>query len=170
MGSSITTLLAQASSGSIAALREIPLDERLANALTSYVAYLGKALWPARLSVYYLHPGAESLGWGAAGALVLLLGISLLAARTFRRSPYGLVGWLWYLGTLVPVIGIVQVGGQAMADRYSYMPLTGLFLAVVWSLRELTPRLRVPIGVPVSIGIAALSALAATTAVQVSHW
>jgi tetratricopeptide (TPR) repeat protein len=168
--SSVLTVLAQQSSGWIASIREIQLIERLANALLSYVAYLGKALWPAHLSVFYPHPGAEAVDWGAVGALVLLLGISLLVLRRGRRSPHVLVGWLWYVGTLIPVIGIVQVGGQAMADRYTYIPLTGLFLAVVWSLRELTTLLRLHWAVPASIGAAAMLALATTTAVQVSHW
>jgi tetratricopeptide (TPR) repeat protein len=108
---------------------------RISNAIVSYVKYLEKAIWPASLAVFYPHPGsihAEIPAWHAAAAFLLLAGISLLAVSQARRRPYLAVGWLWYLGTLVPVIGFFQVGGQALADRYTYVPLTGIFLLVAW--------------------------------------
>jgi tetratricopeptide (TPR) repeat protein len=131
-------LVAQIQGGTIQPLDRYPWSIRLGNAVVSYARYLGKAIWPVDLGVYYPHPGA-TLGWGViAGAGALLAGMTLLALLQKRRRPYVLVGWLWYLGMLIPVIGLVQVGGQAMADRYTYLPLVGPFVAVVWSLGEAT--------------------------------
>jgi tetratricopeptide (TPR) repeat protein len=119
---------------------------RAANALMSYVRYMGKMFWPSDLSVLYTHPnlpgGTPWAEWQVAGAGVLLLGISLLLVVRATRERYGIVGWLWYLGTLVPVIGLVQVGGQAMADRYTYTPLIGLFIIIAWCGADAMSRWR----------------------------
>jgi Flp pilus assembly protein TadD len=149
---------------------ELSLQVRLANALVSYVRYIGKALWPQNLAVFYPHPGDALPLWQAVGAGAVLLGISLAVVRTARRQPHFLVGWLWYLGTLVPVIGLVQVGGQAMADRYTYVPLIGLFIMVCWGIpvRLLNSRFsRVVLATAVGI---LLSFLTGSTWKQLGHW
>src|SRR5271169_4901551 len=93
-------------------------------------------LWPTHLAGFYPHPGSWPL-WQVLGSVVLLVAITVLAIGGVKKRPYAAAGWLWYVGTLVPVIGIVQVGGQAMADRYTYIPLVGLFIIVAWGVPEL---------------------------------
>jgi tetratricopeptide (TPR) repeat protein len=110
---------------------------RVANAAVACVSYLGKMLVPSELAVYYPHLRDTLPVWQVAAAVGVLLGVSALAVGLVRRAPYLLVGWLWYLGTLVPVLGIVQVGNQAMADRYTYIPLVGVFLALTWGVSDL---------------------------------
>src|SRR5206468_9233624 len=117
------------------------LSVRAINALTSYGGYLRKMVWPSDLAIFYPLSGHIPL-WRIIGSTVVLLTVSLVAWRWRRQRPYLAVGWLWYPGTLVPVIGLVQVGGQAMADRYTYVPLIGVFIMVVWGLAELTARWR----------------------------
>ncbi|HVT58796.1 MAG TPA: tetratricopeptide repeat protein [Thermoanaerobaculia bacterium] len=149
----------------LAANAATPLPLRLANALTSYVAYLGKALYPVDLAVIYpLHfgfHGALPIGRTAA-ALALLLAISLAAAWA-RRAPYLLVGWLWYLGTLVPVIGIVQAGRQAMADRYTYLPAIGIYLALAWGVADLAAHRRLSARWRAGLAAATVAVLALLT-------
>jgi tetratricopeptide (TPR) repeat protein len=125
-------------SEALARLEKLPLSSRLGNAVFSYAAYLGKSFWPADLSAFYPHPGGGLPEWKVAAALVVLMSISVAAVACRRRSPYFLVGWLWYLGMLVPVIGLVQVGAQAMADRYTYLPQIGLSIALTWTVVQLT--------------------------------
>ncbi len=136
---SAVTLLAQKEVGAIWSMDKMPFGTRVANALVSYMEYIRKTVWPVDLAVLYPHAGmppAWKLGIG-----VLLLGsISFLVIRKAKEMPFLLVGWLWYLGTLVPVIGIVQVGSQAMADRYTYIPLIGLFIAFAWCVERLIAR------------------------------
>jgi tetratricopeptide (TPR) repeat protein len=122
----------------LARLEKLPLPSRLGNAVFSYAAYLGKSFWPTDLSVFYPHPGGGLSEWKVAAALLVLTGISVAAVACRRRSPYFLVGWLWYLGMLAPVIGLVQVGAQAMADRYTYLPQIGLCIALTWTVVQLT--------------------------------
>jgi tetratricopeptide (TPR) repeat protein len=116
----------------------LPADLRISNALVSYARYLGKMVWPKNLAVFYPYPTHWPLPHVLAASL-LLLGISALAITLSARRPYLLAGWCWFLGTLVPVIGLVQVGSQSMADRYTYVPSIGLFVMVVWSLSEAVP-------------------------------
>jgi len=135
--SSVITYLAQTKGGSHLLLEHVPLGFRISNALVSYVVYLGKTVWPVSLAVFYPHPASINVNvpvWEIAGAILLLCGLSVIALREGRRRPYLAVGWLWYLGTLVPVIGLVQVGVQAYADRYTYVPLIGVFIAVAWGI------------------------------------
>ena len=167
--SSVVTVLAQHSAGAVQTLQDISAWGRLSNVLISYTRYLQKTIWPTRLAVFYPHPGNSLTGLQVAGATLLLAAISALAVATLRRRPYLLAGWLWYLGTLVPVIGIVQVGAQAMADRYSYIPLIGLFVALSWTLADLSVpgRLRWTIAL---LSVLALLALAALARIQVSTW
>jgi tetratricopeptide (TPR) repeat protein len=135
MLSSVMTLYAQSTGGAVAELDRFPLGARVANALVSYVAYLGKTMWPVDLSIRYPHLGASLPLWKSIVAGLVLLALTGAAVRWWRSRPYFAVGWFWYLGTLVPVIGLVQVGDQAMADRYTYIPLIGVFIVMAWGLR-----------------------------------
>jgi len=134
-------------------LEAMPIQSRVVNALTAYIAYIGKTFWPFNLAALYPFPRTWFY-WQLVVALGLLVSVAGLALRRARRQPYFLVGWLWYLGTLVPVIGLVQVGKQQMADRYTYIPLVGLFVLLVWGVADLlahSPRRR-----PLLIGLSAL--------------
>jgi tetratricopeptide (TPR) repeat protein len=142
-----------------------PVESRIANAVLAYALYLKKMVWPMDLAVYYPHP-RDSLSFAsvALAALPLML-ISLGVWWRGRRSRYLTVGWLWYLGTLVPVIGLIQVAGQAMADRYAYVPLLGIFIMLAWGAAEVLRR-RWFIGV----GLCLLTTLAYSTSVQLGYW
>jgi Tfp pilus assembly protein PilF len=135
-GSCVLTWLAQSRGDAVVSFDQHPLPVRCAHAVVAAVTYLGKTVWPASLAVYYPHPGAPAPAQ-VLGAAVVLAGLTAAALSQATRRPYLLVGWLWFLGTLVPVIGIVQVGAQALADRYTYVPLIGVFTAVVFLLRDL---------------------------------
>jgi tetratricopeptide (TPR) repeat protein len=164
------TYAVQADASAIAGDELLPLHVRLVNALESYVAYALRAAWPLDLAVYYPHPlVVESAARAAAAAAALALA-TYAAVRGYAARPYALVGWLWYLGTLVPVIGLVQVGQQARADRYTYVPLVGLAIAVAWGAAELArrgPRVRRAVA---SGGLISLAALAVASWHQVRHW
>ena len=153
-----------------ASLVQVPLGERLINAALSYDKYLLKMVWPVGLATPYLLDDERltaAKGLLAAAPLVVL---SVLAIALVRRIPYLFVGWFWFLGTLVPVIGLVQVGIQSMADRYTYIPLMGPFVVIAWGLAELVrvwPRLRVPAAVGVA---AALVLFAVVSFQQVGYW
>jgi tetratricopeptide (TPR) repeat protein len=145
------------------------LDVRIANALVSYVKYIEKMIWPSHLTVFYPHPNTVP-AWQALGAIVLLLSVSLLAFRVVRSRPYFAVGWLWYIGTLVPVIGVVQVGSYALADRYTYVPMIGLFVIIAWGVPELVAKWRYRTMVlAISTGVV-LSALMIRSWQQVRYW
>jgi tetratricopeptide (TPR) repeat protein len=131
--SCVITLYAQRRGGAVASLADHPLSYRFANALVAYCGYLGKTFWPHDLAVLYPLPPNVPL-WQSVGAGALLLTITVLALAVRRRQPYFIVGWLWFIGTLVPVIGLVQVGLQAMADRYTYVPIIGIFVVLVWGV------------------------------------
>jgi tetratricopeptide (TPR) repeat protein len=144
--SCVVTWYAQQKSGAVQSLDRFSLGVRAANALAAYAGYLRKTFWPTDLALFYPHPGESLPWWQAAGAALLLVTITALALWQARRRPYLIVGWLWFVGTLVPVIGLVQVGGQAMADRYTYVPHVGLFIMFAWALADLVagrPALRV---------------------------
>ena len=141
IASSIVTFIVQRQGGAVSTLDVMPISLRIGNALVSYVAYLGKMLWPANLAVFYPFPRGIPPA-AIAGAVLLLAAISVLAVRVARTRPYVLVGWLWYVGTLVPVIGLIQVGTQGMADRYTYVPLIGIAIAVAWTAADLPARFR----------------------------
>lgn len=136
VASAIVTVYAQKSGEALASTEVVPLGLRISNALVAYAAYIGKMVWPGNLAIIYPLP-AQVPSWEAAGAVLLLGGVSVIVFRRMRRSPFLLVGWLWFLGTLVPVIGLVQVGIQAMADRYTYIPFIGLFIMIAWGVPQL---------------------------------
>ena len=168
VASSIVTLSVQQQAGAVAGLDKFPLGHRVMNALVSYVVYIRKMLWPARLAPFY--PSARSLvGWWVAGAIFVLAAISVAVIRGARQRPYLAVGWLWYLGTLLPVIGLIQVGTQAMADRYTYVPLIGLFLIAAWGAPELLSGLGCRTIVLPAAGLVIL-ACALTARSQVKYW
>lgn len=129
--SCIITFFAQKAGGAVGSLNMLPFNTRIANALVSYVDYIFKMFWPFNLGVFYPHPKLLPL-WQVVGAVFFIVAISLLAVQNLKTRPHLFVGWFWYLITLIPVIGLVQVGRQAMADRYTYIPLIGLFIVVVW--------------------------------------
>jgi len=169
-GSSAITVLAQRSGGAMRSLQSFPLRTRLANAVYSYAVYIGKTLWPTRLAVYYPHPGTSLPLWKPWLAAVLLGAISLAIWSQRRARPYLLSGWLWFLGTLVPVIGIVQVGDQALADRYAYLPLIGIFVIVVWGTADVAEALRLRpqwIGATAAV---ALGALLFASFQEIGYW
>jgi protein O-mannosyl-transferase len=139
LASSILTVIVQANGGAVAGLGEIPLSYRLENVVVSYAAYGIKMIWPTSLAAFYPYPRSLSIWW-VAGAVLFLIGVSAAALKAAPRHPYLPVGWLWYLGTLIPVIGVVQVGRQAIADRYTYVPLIGLFIVATWGLTALAER------------------------------
>jgi Tfp pilus assembly protein PilF len=146
----------------------VPFSLRIANAVTSYVAYLGKLAWPANLAVLYPFPTSIPL-WQSAAALIVLATMSLLILRA-RRSPHLLVGWLWFLGVLVPVIGLVPVGPQSMADRFVYIPAVGIYIAVVWSMADLARRWPRTGAYLASVSAAVVLLLVAGTIHQVRYW
>jgi len=167
--SATVTFLAQRSEA-VASLAKVPLTLRFENAIVAYGAYLVKTIWPVRLAVFY--PLAKHIAWQltATVAAVLLL-VSAAAWRRRRHSPWLLVGWLWFLGTLVPVIGLVQVGDQAMADRYSYFPLIGIFIAITFTVAEWMSRAQLPKIAGAAVpGVLVLSACLALTENQLRYW
>ena len=132
------TLWAQRGAGAMEALKHLPLDWRLGNAAVATVAYLGQLFYPAHLAVYYPHPGFDLPAWKILGASLVLIGVTAGAWVWRRKHPYLLVGWLWYLVMLLPVIGLVQVGNQAMADRYTYLPQIGVAIGLSWGIAQVT--------------------------------
>ena len=134
--SCLITIFAQRSAEAIQSLAQIPLPQRIANAFVSYIAYIYKMIYPVNLSILYPYKGMPPF-LEIAGSVFLIIFISVVSIRTMKSRPYLIVGWLWYLGTLVPVIGFVQVGTQSLADRYTYIPLIGLFLVISWGIAGL---------------------------------
>lgn len=168
LGACIITWQAQERAGAIAN-DWFPLTQRVANAIVSYVLYLEKMAWPVNLAIFYPHPGPLPL-FKVLSAGIFILTVTLAAIRVAGRFPWIVVGWLWFLGMLVPVIGIVQVGGQAMADRYTYFPLVGIAFAFSWSGAALARRWRR--GRPVLAVLACLwmAGLCVATHAQVARW
>jgi Flp pilus assembly protein TadD len=147
----------------------LPPSARIANAFVSYITYVLKMLWPANLAVFYPHPGWWP-SWQVLGSVVLLIAITVLAIRGAKKRPYVAVGWLWYVGTLVPVIGVVQVGDQALADRYTYIPLVGLFIIVAWAVPELLKKWPYRKEALIALSAVCLLCLFLVTWRQVGYW
>jgi tetratricopeptide (TPR) repeat protein len=167
-GSAIITMIAQRAGGAVVSTGKISLLFRLENSILSYGLYIKKMVWPSRLAVIYPYP--ESLPiWQVVASAFFLLGITWLVLKN-RQFRYLCVGWFWYLGTMVPMIGLVQVGNQARADRYAYLPLIGLFVMVVWAAADAANSRRVKANYVVVAGIATLVALSWVTHVQLTYW
>jgi protein O-mannosyl-transferase len=167
LGSAVVTMIAQ--QGPVASLEKYPFSIRAGNAIVSYVRYIGKFLWPTHLAILYPHPWNPLPLWQVIPALLLLLAITGVVIVS-RGHRYLLVGWLWFLGTLVPMIGLVHVGSQAMADRYAYLPFIGLFIMVSWGVFEWAERQHISIGVVRGMGVVVLLALAIVTHRQLGYW
>jgi protein O-mannosyl-transferase len=164
------TIYAQHRGGALGTTELLPFGTRLANALYSYTLYLGKAVWPRHLAVFYPHPENSLAGWK-----VLAAGLSLVTITAFvwlRRKdrPYLLAGWLWYVVAMMPMIGIVQVGRQALADRYAYLPFIGLFVAAVWGSSELLAAQQLSSRVQGAIAAGAIVAYASVAFLQINYW
>ncbi len=156
--SSIVTFLAQR--GAIGWTEQLPVSERISNALVAYVIYIQQMFWPARLAVFYPHPENRLRVLEISLAFILLVGITAVAFVFRKKAPYFVTGWLWYLGMLVPVIGLVQVGWQGHADRYTYLPQIGLYIAVTWAVTDFTRSWhlqRMVLGIAALIVVSALS-------------
>jgi protein O-mannosyl-transferase len=165
---SLVAYLAQQREGAVAPLQAVPLFERLSNACVSYVIYLWKMIWPAGLVFFYPRQSWSLIE--VLASVLFLAGVTFLSLRFARRFPYLLFGWLWYVVTLLPVIGLIQIGDAAMADRYTYIPLIGPFIALVWGAHDLSARLphrKIALSV---LAAAVLSACMALTYIQVGQW
>jgi tetratricopeptide (TPR) repeat protein len=166
--SSIATLVAQ--KGAVGWTEDLPIFERINNAVVSYILYIWQMFWPARLAVFYPHPENALPPWEIIASLLLLICITAIAIALRKQRPYLITGWLWYLGMLVPVIGLVQVGWQGRADRYTYLPQIGLYIAVTWAVADLTAswrRQRTILSVAALLVVGVLSFCAF---VQTSYW
>jgi tetratricopeptide (TPR) repeat protein len=169
VASSVATLIAQRQGGAVVALHMVPLGVRVSNALVGYLTYLFRTIWPTRLAVFY--PFDRSMpAWQGLAAFLALAALTVLLLRAARRRPYLGVGWLWFLGTLVPVIGLVQVGMQATADRYTYVPLIGIFIVIAWGAPELLARAPARRAVLPIAAAAAIAACTVGTRAQVAVW
>jgi hypothetical protein len=168
IASSVVTYHVQSSEGAVNYRTAWPVNS--GNALMSYVKYLFKMVWPHPLAVIYPFSPMEINAWNVAWAAVLLAGASFLLIRQAQKRPYLAVGWLWYLGTLVPVIGFVRVGEHAIADRYTYFPMIGLFIMVVWGIEEMREHLQIKKTIVVGVFIGALAVLSALTMQQEKYW
>jgi tetratricopeptide (TPR) repeat protein len=165
--SCVVTFLAQQRGGAMASLASVPLGARLENVPIAYARYLGKTFWPADLAVYYPLPRHWPV-WEVACATALLALITAWVIWRVRAQRYLAVGWLWFLGMLAPVIGLVHVGSQSMADRYDYVPSVGLFIMIIWAAREWVPRLGAQ--APVILGGLAVAGCLAATCMQAQYW
>ncbi len=166
----IVTLHAQHCGNAISSWEVLPWFFRLHNALVSYVVYIIKTFWPVNLAFFYSHFGSQTQSWEVVASVIVLAGISVTALWQRVRRPWFLVGWLWYLGTLVPVIGLIQVGGQGLADRYTYVPLIGLFVAAAWGFAELVDKLHLFRRMLIFIAGILLMILMIVTSVQAGYW
>jgi tetratricopeptide (TPR) repeat protein len=168
--SSRMTLFAQSRGGALGSLDLLPLKVRIANAVYSYLAYVGKGLWPSKLAVFYPHPEGSLALWKILIAGLVMVGATALVWRYRREHRYLLTGWLWYLVALLPMSGIVQVGRQAMADRYAYLPFVGIFILAVWGSADLFANLKLSNFVRQSVVAGLLVAYASVSFLQIHYW
>ena len=163
------TYVAEHHVGAVKSMASYPLGVRLANAIVSYALYIWKTIWPVDLAVFYPHLGMPPF-WLVLASAVLLAAVTGFAWRLRTRAPYLAVGWFWYLGTLVPVIGLVQIGAHAMADRYTYIPLLGLFIALAWGAKEIVakwPNLKIGI---IGLSVLSITVLLFPAGAQIETW
>jgi len=168
-GSAVITMQAQQAGGAVRSTAQFSLEVRLENAIVAYAMYLWKMIWPSHLAPIYPHPGDSLAAWQVGASAVLLLAVTVVALK-FRARRYLLTGWLWFLGTLIPVIGLVQVGDQGMADRYAYIPLVGIFVMIAWGLADLADSRQIGLGARVIPAACVLLALAFATHRQLDYW
>jgi len=168
--SSVVTFFIQQSSMAVTSLNVLPLKFRILNAFVSYIGYIEKMFWPGRLSVFYPHPVRNISILYAMISAGLLLAATVLVIRFAKNHRYLVTGWFWYIGTLVPVIGIIQVGIQGMADRYSYVPLTGLFIIIAWGVPDLLAKWRYKKIVLASLALLIVSTISICTYNQLRYW
>ena len=166
----VATFVVQRNVGAIGSLSTFPLRLRAANAIVSYVVYVRQAIWPAGLAAYYPYPHTPPAWWLVLGALVVLAGVTAAAVRLRRSRPYLLLGWLWYLVTMVPVIGFIQAGDQLRADRFMYVPLVGLLIVIAWGAVDLAARFRFHSVMMAAAGIAATVVYASVAHAQLPYW
>jgi protein O-mannosyl-transferase len=167
--SSLITYLVQKNAGALYSFQQVSVSLRLCNALVSYAAYIGDLFWPAGLAVFYPFRVVPNL-WQVAGSVLFLLAATGFVLRQWRQYPFLAVGWFWFCGTLVPVIGLVQTGGQAMADRYAYLPFIGLFIILAWGLPVLLPRWPVWRWLVPAGAVGGLAACLMVTSQQLHYW
>jgi Flp pilus assembly protein TadD len=167
--SAVITMQAQRAGGAIRSTAQFSLAVRLENAVMAYAMYLWKMIWPSHLSPIYPHPGDSLAGWQVGTSALVLLAMTAVALK-FRARRYLLTGWLWFLGALVPVIGLVQVGDQAMADRYAYIPLVGIFIMIAWGIADLADSKQIGLVVRVIPAACVLLALSFATNRQLGYW
>lgn len=167
---SVITVIVQRDSGATVPLSALAIGPRLAQMPVAYVRYLGKTFWPDDLAVLYPYVTMTWSSVAVIGAAMLIVALTVAAMREIRSRPYLFAGWCWFLGTLVPVIGLVQVGRQAIADRYTYIPHIGLFVALVWLLAELLDRAKIPRAAQATGAALLLGACGVLTAQQLRHW
>jgi tetratricopeptide (TPR) repeat protein len=168
--SSLVTFLVQQKGGAVATMDLFPLPMRLMNAVNSYVKYIEKMICPVRLAVFYPPPIQGFSTWPSLSSALALLAVSIAVIYLARKYKYAGAGWLWYLGTLIPVIGLVQVGSQALADRYTYLPLIGLFIMIAWGMPDLLAKWKHQRVVLGAAGLAVILALSICTYRQVGFW
>ena len=168
--SSVVTFLVQQSGGTVAKLVSLPLKIRVFNVPISYVEYIGEMIWPVHLAVFYPYAGRNVSVLYAVISFVILLAVTILIFRFAKERRYLVVGWLWYLGTLVPVIGLIQVGSQAIANRYTYIPLTGLFIIIAWGLPDLLAKWRYKKAALIASALLVIVAMSVCTYYQLRHW
>ncbi len=166
----VVTVIFQQSGKVLSALESTPLNYRVINALVSYLTYIEKLFWPSRLAVFYPHPGGDFSIGRLVASVILLVSISVGSVYAARRRKYVIVGWLWFVGTLVPVIGLVQAGAQARADRYMYMTMTGLLIIIAFGAADLIAGRRFPKVLPAFLAVVALLAATVCTRLQLKHW
>jgi protein O-mannosyl-transferase len=170
IGSSIVTVVSHNIAFGVSSLEVISLQSRLANAMVSYLEYLEKMVWPIGLSILYPHPGNALPVWQGIFSGIALLGITIISIRLIRKAPYFVVGWFWFLGTLLPVAGILRAGVHVMADHYAYISLIGVFIIIAWGIPELISKWRYKVKVLSVLAAIIIPILLLTTWEQVSHW
>jgi tetratricopeptide (TPR) repeat protein len=167
--SAAITMRVQQAGGAMRSTAQFSLGVRLENAVVAYAMYLWKMVWPSHLAPLYPHPGDSLSAWQVTISALVLLAVTVVVLR-FRSRRYLLTGWLWFLGTLVPVIGLVQVGDQAMADRYAYIPLIGIFIMLAWGAADLADLLHIGLSARMIPAACILLALAFATHRQLGYW
>lgn len=165
----VITLIAQHRSSAIASLEHYPFENRISNALISYSSYLGKTFWFQNLNPFYLYPKSFNY-WQAGCSFLLICLMTVFVIIYIKKKPYLAVGWFWYLGALVPVIGLIQVGSQAMADRYTYIPLIGIFIILSWGVPDLLSKISYSKIITSLIALFFLILVIVATSFQVKVW